>query len=119
MSQPSQGQRSTSGVRVYERFEPEGSGPITAEQALEGINRIRDSIVGAQAINWSEHIYPLVALLNRAGYEGLSYPEAKANIGTLLEFRDEALALLRAARSEAMTHELHDRVGTFLDRVDR
>lgn len=102
----------------YEKFEPEGDGPITEAQALEGINRIRNSIVGAQTINWSEHIYPLVALLGRAGIEGLPYPEARANIGTLLDNYDEAKVLLRAACGEAVTHELHEKIGAFLERVD-
>ena len=31
--------------------------------ALDEINDIRNSIIGLQAINWSEHIYPLVAVL--------------------------------------------------------
>lgn len=104
--------------REYEPFVPEGDGPITPEQALDGINRIRNSIVGAQSLNWSEHIYPLVALLNRAGYVGEDYPEARRNVGTLIEFRDEALVLLRAARGEGITHELHDRIVAFLDRTD-
>ena len=106
-------------MSAYENSEPEGSGPITAEQALEGINRIRNSIVGSQNINWSEHIYPLVALLNRAGQQGLSYPEARKNIGTLIDFRDEALVLLRAAYGESLTIELHQLIGEFLRRVDK
>lgn len=78
----------------YEQYEPDnGSEPITEQQALEGINAIRNSIVGAQMFNWSEHAYPLVSLLNRAGYEGLPYPEAKANVGTLLDRIAELEAL--------------------------
>lgn len=70
----------------YEQFEPDSSSEsITEQQALEGVNAIRNSIVGAQTFNWSEHMYPLVSLLNRAGYEGLPYPEAKVNVGTLLD----------------------------------
>lgn len=103
----------------YEQFEPDnGDEPIGRETALEGINAIRNSIVGAQAFNWSEHMYPLVSLLNRAGYRGLPYPEAKLNIGRLIDFREEALVLLRAARGEALTRELHDRIAEFLERVD-
>lgn len=30
----------------------------------------------------------------------------------------EAIALLRAARGEALTHELHGRIGAYLDRLD-
>lgn len=79
----------------YARFEPPGDDQITHEQALEGINKIRNSIVGLQTINWSEHIFPLVALLNRAGIEGLEYPEARANYGTCIDQRDEAMKLLK------------------------
>jgi hypothetical protein len=75
----------------YEQFEPDNtSTPITEQEALEGINAIRNSIIGAQAWNWSEHGYPLVSLLNRAGYEGLPYPEAKKNIGALIDRASQA-----------------------------
>lgn len=65
-----------------------------AEQAtaLAKINDIRNSIIGLQAFNWSEHAYPLVAALNKAGIEGLEYPEARANVGTLLERANKAEA---------------------------
>lgn len=53
--------------------------------ALSEVNDIRNSIIGAQALNWSEHAYPLVAVLDRAGFEGLPYPEARQHVGTLLE----------------------------------
>lgn len=82
----------------YEQFEPDNTDdPITHEQALDGINRIRNSIVGAQKINWSEHIYPLVSLLDRAGYEGLPYGEAQANIGIVLDRIDTAEKALDVA----------------------
>jgi hypothetical protein len=55
------------------------------EATLTAINAIRNSIIGAQTMNWSEHIYPLVAALDRAGVEGLPYPDARKNVGTLLE----------------------------------
>lgn len=77
--------------------------------ALAKINDIRNSIVGTQQINWSEHIYPLVAALNEAGLKGLPYPEARANMGTVIEQRDTALAecerlleLLRTERDVAL-----------------
>lgn len=78
----------------YEQFEPnlESGTPITKQEALEGINAIRNSIIGAQTWNWSEHGYPLVSLLDRAGFKGLPYPEAKKNIGTLIERADKAEA---------------------------
>ena len=40
-----------------------------AQAALTKINAIRNSIVEHQTVNWSAHIYPLVAALNEAGYE--------------------------------------------------
>lgn len=58
--------------------------------ALTKINAIRDSIVGAQGFNFSEHAYPLVAALEEAGYEGAGYGIASANLGTLIEQRDTA-----------------------------
>lgn len=53
--------------------------------ALKKINEIRNSIIGLQTINWSEHIYPLVAALNEAGIEGLGYPINRERFGTMLE----------------------------------
>lgn len=55
------------------------------EAALAKINNIRNSIVGLQTINWSEHIYPLVAALDEAGVEGLPYEQARPHFGTMLE----------------------------------
>lgn len=68
-----------------------------AEAALQKINAIRNSIVGFQAINWSEHIYPLVAALNEAGIEGQSYPEARKYAGNLVERIQAAEATLAEA----------------------
>lgn len=65
--------------------------------ALQKINEIRNSIVGCQNFGFSEHAYPLVAALDEAGYVGLPYPEAQANVGMLFEQRDTARAQLRAA----------------------
>jgi hypothetical protein len=42
-----------------------------AQSALAKINEIRNSIIGLQTINWSEHVYPLVAALNEAGVDGM------------------------------------------------
>jgi hypothetical protein len=61
--------------------------------ALAKIDAIRNSIVGCQSVNWSEHIYPLVAALGEAGYEGEEYEIARANIGTLIEQVKTAEAL--------------------------
>lgn len=65
--------------------------------ALDVINGIRNSIIGTQSVNWSEHIYPLVAALDGAGFPGASYPEARENVGTLIE---------RMAKLEATNEEL-------------
>lgn len=53
--------------------------------ALAKINDIRNSIIGCQTVNWSEHVYPLVAALEDAGIEGAGYPESRAYVGTMLE----------------------------------
>lgn len=72
--------------------------------ALEKVNAIRDSIVGCQCFNWSEHAYPLVAALNDAGFEGQDYPEAKAYVGSLIEravaAEDEVVKLREALASD-------------------
>lgn len=72
--------------------------------ALAKINDIRNSIIGFQTINWSEHIYPLVAALEEAGIEGAGYPASRANVGTMLdrtlaaESKAEAFDKIVAAR---------------------
>ena len=58
--------------------------------ALTKISAIRDSIVGMQGFNFSEHAYPLVAALGEAGFEGAGYEISRKNLGTLLE-RNAAL----------------------------
>lgn len=65
--------------------------------SLTKINDVRNSIVGAQTMNWSEHVYPLVAALEAAGVAGMPYPEARENVGTLIE---------RATSAEARVKEL-------------
>ncbi|MBR8315039.1 Lar family restriction alleviation protein [Burkholderia dolosa] len=52
---------------------------------LTSINGIRNSIIGLHTLNWSEHVYPLVAALDAAGFEGMEYPEARAFYGTMLD----------------------------------
>jgi hypothetical protein len=66
--------------------------------ALAKISAIRDSIIGLQKINWSEHIYPLVAALDEAGYPGAGYEISRKNVGTLIEQINTAEAELHAAR---------------------
>jgi hypothetical protein len=72
-----------------------------ARIALSKINDIRNSIVGLQSFNFSEHAYPLVAALNDAGIAGLPYPEAKANVGTLLSRAEKAEKELEYPRIHA------------------
>lgn len=67
----------------------------TLEQALHAINAIRNSIIGAQNVNWSEHVYPLVAALEAAGFEGQPYPEAREYVGTMVERVMKVEAALR------------------------
>jgi ribosomal protein L40E len=55
------------------------------EVALGKINKIRNSIVGAQSVNWSAHIYPLVAALDAAGYVGAEYEKARADVQIAIE----------------------------------
>jgi DNA repair exonuclease SbcCD ATPase subunit len=69
--------------------------------ALEKINTIRNSIIAFQAINWSEHIYQLVAALNEAGLEGMNYPEALAYFGSMLE---------RTKNAESESRQLKERI---------
>lgn len=110
------------GIRTgnpYAQYEPNGDGPITHEAALAGIDKIRNSIVGLQNVNWSEHIYPLVALLDRAGYRGLPYPENKQNFGTLLGAYEEAIVLLKMSPCMNGNSEWRLQAETFLKRSGR
>lgn len=73
------------------------------DKALNKINGIRNSIIGLQKINWSEHIYPLVAALNEADIQGMEYNDAREHFGTMLERTNKAeqeLASLRKAMEE-------------------
>lgn len=76
--------------------------------ALTKLNEIRNSIVGVQGFNFSEHAYPMVAALNEAGFEGLPYPEARANVGTLIERATKAEAELEALRARCSDKALPD-----------
>ncbi len=67
---------------------------------LVKINEIRSSIVGMQKINWSEHIYPLVAALDEAGMVGMTYEDARPHFGTMLERTLAAELRARVAEAE-------------------
>ncbi|MEK6298571.1 MAG: hypothetical protein V4793_45925 [Paraburkholderia tropica] len=58
---------------------------IRMREALAAINVIRNSIIGTHVLYWSEHVYPLVAALDAAGFEGMGYPEAREFFGTMLD----------------------------------
>jgi hypothetical protein len=61
--------------------------------ALSAISAIRDSIVGMQSINWSLHVYPLVAALDAAGFEGNGYEVSRAKAAEELQgLRDSVSA---------------------------
>lgn len=70
-------------------------------RALSAVNDVRNSIIGTQKVNWSEHVYPLVAALDAAGMKGMPYPEARENMGTLLE-----RALAAESEVERLKHDI-------------
>lgn len=82
--------------------------------ALTKISAIRDSIVGMQGFNFSEHAYPLVAALSAVGFDGAGYEIARANLGTLIEQAMKA----DAERDEAQEREAEALRG-FLEQNDR
>lgn len=74
--------------------------------ALDRINAARNSIVQRQAIDWSSHIYPIVAALEDAGIKGDGYDVTRAKALTEIEaikqrIAAEAVAERDAARAEA------------------
>ncbi|WP_375782860.1 hypothetical protein ACE10Z_23385 [Bradyrhizobium sp. Pha-3] len=73
------------------------------QSALEKINQIRNSIIGTQTLNWSEHVYPLVAALADVGIEGMSYPEGRKYYGTLVERAVKAEDALGEIKKIALT----------------
>jgi hypothetical protein len=79
----------------------------TALKALVKIDAIRNSIIGCQSVNWSEHVYPLVAALGEAGFEGQEYEDARKNVGTLIERTNAA-----EARSETLLKERDEALNT-------
>jgi len=42
---------------------------LTPDEALTLINQMRSNVIGTQRASWSNSMYPLVAILNAAGYE--------------------------------------------------
>jgi hypothetical protein len=93
--------------------------------ALDKINVIRNSIIGVQGFNFSEHAYPLVAALNAAGFEGMPYGEARAYVGSMLErtvkAEDRATTLeadLKRAREEVAYLRAHREWGALASVAD-
>lgn len=81
--------------------------------ALLKINIIRNSIVGLQTLNWSEHIYPLVAALNEAGMVGMEYDDARPYFGTMLERTN--LAEEKEAKLRSAVKALAEKARTLID----
>jgi DNA-directed RNA polymerase subunit RPC12/RpoP len=93
------------------REEVDRTDALTAERdrllaCLKTISAIRDSIIGAQTVNWSEHVYPLVAALDAAWFAGAPFSVARENVGTLVEQRNAAIA--RAETAERVCLEMAD-----------
>ena len=72
--------------------QPEGEPYVSPQReidrlraALEKVNEIRNSIIGLQTVNWSEHIYPLVKVLDDAGFAGMAFSDAGTHYGTMLD----------------------------------
>ena len=85
--------------------------------ALQKISEIRDSIIGLQKFNWSEHAHPLVAALDAAGFTGTPYEIAHKNTGTLLEQINTAeaeITHLKAQLSEQFDSEVNTGHAKFL-----
>lgn len=59
--------------------------------AMEKINEIRNDIIARQIMGWSAHIYPLVAALDEAGFQGAHYEDARAALeATIASAREMA-----------------------------
>ncbi len=91
---------------------------VKFEAAIEKINDIRNSIIGFQTMNWSEHIYPLVAALEEAGINGQGYPEARENFGTMLQRTVSAEKRVYAAeeRTKQLEIALHNLLLSFTEK---
>lgn len=48
---------------------------MDADAALRAINELRSNIIATQSASWSNTVYPLVAILNKAGYEQVDSTE--------------------------------------------
>jgi len=91
------------GRTVFAERDTPSPGRDEALAALKKINEIRNSIIGAQGVNWSEHVYPLVAALNEAGITGLPYPEARETVRTLADRAERMETALKHIAATADT----------------
>ena len=73
---------------------------------LEKIHEIRNSIVGLQTVNWSEHIYPLVAALGEIGLHAEGYEISRPRFRTMLD---------RTCEAEKKAEKLNDALGAAED----
>ena len=77
-------------ARLQERLEVvyDASGISKMRTALERINELRNDIVARQRMGWPLHVYPLVAILDGAGFEGAGYKDARRKLeATIAEAR--------------------------------
>ena len=71
---------------------------------LGKINDIRNKIVGAQNMGWSSCVYPMVAALEEAGFEGEGYDVAREKLLVLNAYIDCRNAVVEAARDHICRH---------------
>jgi hypothetical protein len=86
----------------------------SAKAALSKIDAIRNSIVGRQNIDWSMHIYPLVAALDEAGFSGEGYAVARQKAEAEVQARSERERRLRRVADAALAY----RAAARIDRED-
>ena len=80
-------------VRAYDEL-------IALRKCTDRINEIRNSIVGFQTVNWSKHVYPLVAALDDAGIKGEGYEVSSEKATTILDDLKELRAELATLKEE-------------------
>lgn len=81
-------------------------------KALEKVDAIRNSIIGFQNVGWSDHIYPLVAALEDAGFNGKGYDVMRTEIRTMLEAERQLSA------SQAQLNTYREALEPFAEWVD-
>jgi len=85
----------------FEAYRAESQAELKVKsEALLKINDIRNSIVGLQRLDWSEHVYPLVASLDEAGVQGAGWPAAREVHRPVLVQLNEATVELARLKTE-------------------